>query len=415
MDHASGGRPGTWLTRGVAGIVLATFFSDVAHEMVTAVAPVYLATLGLGAAALGVMEGTADLLFSLSKLAGGVVGHHVPRKRGLTALGYGVTGVATAAMALAQSAAALVSLRGAAWVGRGFRSPLRDFLLADEVEPTHFARAYGVERSADMLGAVVGPLLAVALVAAAVPLRSIIAWSVVPAAIPVLSILLLARDRRGLLDSRAAAPARGASARIPRSFWPFLAAVFVFGLGDFSRTFLVLLGSRVFGDGAATVVLPSAVLVYALHNLVSAVAAYPFGHLGDRFPRRALLAFGYGVGAATNGLLAVAWGGAGALVAAVVLSGIYIAAEETLEKAVAAEILPREVRSLGFGILAAANAAGDMASSVYVGLLIDAGRTSLAFGIAATFGAAGFLLLVRIARGARRHATPTRRPDPSGA
>lgn len=70
-------RRSVWLGRGVLGIVLATFFSDVAHEMATATLPLYLGAIGLGAAALGVMEGFTDLRFSLSKLAGGWVGHHM--------------------------------------------------------------------------------------------------------------------------------------------------------------------------------------------------------------------------------------------------------------------------------------------------------------------------------------------------
>ena len=135
-----------WLTRGAIGICLATFFSDVGHEMVTAVAPAYLATVGLGATALGVMEGVADLLFSASKLLGGWVGHHARRKLAWAASGYALTSFATAAMALARTAGSIVGLRGVAWFGRGFRGPLRDFLLADEVGPTHYGRAYGVER-----------------------------------------------------------------------------------------------------------------------------------------------------------------------------------------------------------------------------------------------------------------------------
>ena len=78
----------SWVTRSVVGIILATFFSDVGHEMVTAVLPMYLSSVGLGAAVLGVMEGCADLLFSISKLAGGFVGHHVEKKRPWATLGY---------------------------------------------------------------------------------------------------------------------------------------------------------------------------------------------------------------------------------------------------------------------------------------------------------------------------------------
>lgn len=73
------------------------------------------------------MEGVADLLFSLSKLVGGWVGRRTEKKRGFATLGYLLTAAGTGALALAQSAAALISFRAAAWFGRGFRSPLRDF------------------------------------------------------------------------------------------------------------------------------------------------------------------------------------------------------------------------------------------------------------------------------------------------
>lgn len=150
----------SWISRTVVAIVVATFFSDVSHEMATAVLPLYLATVGLGPAALGIIEGLADFLVSLSKLGGGVVGHHVVHKRPWVTLGYLITTLATGAIGLVESLTALVGLRAAAWVGRGFRGPLRDDLLADAVEPTHFGRVYGLERAGDMLGAVAGPLAA---------------------------------------------------------------------------------------------------------------------------------------------------------------------------------------------------------------------------------------------------------------
>src|SRR5438093_13250453 len=77
-----------WITRGVVGIVVATFFSDVGHEMATATLPLYLGSIGLGAAALGLIEGLADLLFSLSKLAGGWVDRG--SKLGVLVFGYGL-------------------------------------------------------------------------------------------------------------------------------------------------------------------------------------------------------------------------------------------------------------------------------------------------------------------------------------
>jgi hypothetical protein len=93
-------------------------------------------------------------------------------------------------------------------------------------------------------------------------------------------------------------------------------------------------------------------------------------------------------------------------VAAVALSGVYLAAEQTLEKAAAAGLLPRELRSLGFGALACANAVGDMASSLYVGFLLQAGRPGWAFGLAASFGLAGVAWLGRLVRAGTGPARP---------
>jgi MFS family permease len=385
-----------WVTRGVLGIVVATFMSDVAHEMATATLPMYLGAIGLGAAALGFMEGFADFVFSLSKLAGGWVGHRTEKKRPLASLAYLVTALGTAAIALTQSLTALVSVRSVAWIGRGFRSPLRDFMLADEVGPTHFGRAYGVERAADMAGAVIGPVVAALLVWFGVEFRSVILASLAPALLAAGSFFFLTRDRRAPLDPAVEQP-RG-NTRLPRRFWLFTGAVALFGLGDFSRTFLIFVAAAAFAPSAdvAPGALSAAVLLYAAHNAVSAAAAYGAGALGDRTSKPRVLIAGYALGVLTNVVLSLSWGAVGPLLVAVSLSGISIAIQETLEKAVAAEMLPREQRSLGLGVLASANAVGDMISSVGVGLLLGAGHYRIAFLAPAAFGLAGLLWMIAL-------------------
>lgn len=384
-----------WVTKGVLGIILATFFSDVGHEMVTAVLPLYLTSIGLGPAALGVMEGAADFAFSLSKLGGGFAGHHVKHKKPLAAAGYTVTALGTAAIALVSSAFAVGALRVAAWFGRGFRSPLRDFLLADEVEPTHFGRAYGVERTADMLGAVAGPLLALGLLWIGVSIPSLIALSIVPALLAVFFIVGFTHDRKVAAPAVAAPPA---SHRLPRRFWLFLIGVLLFGLGDFSRTFLIFLVADQMGGSAIPGALTAGVVAYTVHNVVSGIAAFPAGRAGDRLPKWKVLAAGYGLGVVTNAVLAGASASLVGLAVAVVGSGAYIAVEETIEKAAVAELLPREQRSFGFGILACANAIGDMVSSLYVGSLLAAGHGAWAFGAAAAFGLAGTAWILVVGR-----------------
>ena len=385
-----GGRPSR-ISRTVVGIVLATFFSDFSHEMATAVLPLYLTTLGYGPAALGLIEGVADFLVSVSKLGGGVLGHHVRHKRPWASLGYLITALATWAMALVHSVLGLLTLRGIAWIGRGFRGPLRDYLLADTVEPTHYGRAYGLERAGDMLGAVAGPLMAALLVWGGVEFRTLIMWTIIPGLLAASSMFFLTRERSMPTGGRENIPAGSPRQPFPIGFWLFLVGVLLFGLGDFSRTFLIWLAAKGLGENPPHVAgsLSVAVLLYTLHNITSAAAAYPIGRMGDRGSRLRILVWGYGLGIATNVVLALFSGSLLWLVVVVLLSGIYIAVEETLEKAVAAQLLHRELRSLGFGILACANAVGDMVSSLYVGYLLEAGQAGWAFGIAAGFGAAG--------------------------
>ncbi len=384
------------LPRAVAAIAAASFFSDFSHEMATAVLPMYLGAVGLGPAALGVIEGVSDFLVSVARLAGGVAGHHLRRRRIPAAAGYLTTTLATAAIAFVKTLPGVAALRGAAWAGRGFRSPLRDHLLAEAVEPARYGRAFGLERTGDMLGAVAGPLGAALLLGLAFDFPTILLFTVVPGLVATGAMFFFTRaaDRPAPIPAGGRPKVRWRS--FPRPFCFFLIGVLLFGLGDFSRTFLILLAAGAAGAQEKGLGLGFAlpILLYAGHNLVSGFAAYPVGRLGDRHPKMQLLVSGYGIGVATNLLLAAGSSSLAVLIPAVLLSGIYISVEETLEKAVAAELLPSELRSLGFGALAAANAVGDLTASLYLGFLLQAGRPGLAFGLAAAFGLAGVLWLL---------------------
>jgi MFS family permease len=388
-----------WITRTVVGIVLATFFSDFSHELCTSILPLYLASLGLGAASLGMIEGVADFLISLSKLGGGLAGHRLRRKRPFVVAGYLLTGVATSAMGLVQTLPALLSLRVTAWIGRGFRGPLRDYLISEEVKQTHYGRAYGLERAGDMLGAVMGPLLASLLIWAGLSSSRIFLWALVPSLGAVGAVFFLVQERVPQETPRSeGAPTPKPS--FPRPFWLLLGGVWLFGLGDFSRSFLIWIAARSLGQGGPSIggSIPLAVLLYAVHNLISAAAAYPIGRWADRRSKLLILTAGYALGVATNVLLAVRGGQIAGVIVAIVLSGIYIAVEEVVEKSSVSQLLPRDLRSLGLGILACGNAVGDMVSSLTVGFLLDRGTPLLAFGLPAMAGSLGVLWLAAVRR-----------------
>src|SRR5437016_7128090 len=157
--NASGSKPVStcWLNRTVLGIGLASLFSDWSHEIATTLMPAFLATMGVAAAWLGLIEGLSDGLSSFAKMASGYYTDRLRRRKPIAVAGYVVTTLGTAAFGLATSAWHVLLARALAWFGRGVRTPVRKALLAGSVMKETYGRAFGFERMMDTLGAIVGP------------------------------------------------------------------------------------------------------------------------------------------------------------------------------------------------------------------------------------------------------------------
>ena len=369
-EPAVGAGKGAWLNRSTLGVALASLFSDVSHELATAVLPAVLLGLGAGPAALGLIEGSADGAATLAKLWGGHAADRATRRKPLASIGYLVTAVGVAAIALCTTWAQVLACRVAAWIGRGSRSAPRDVLMAEAAAPTALGKAFGMERAGDALGAVIGPLLAMALIAAGGEPQHIMLWSLVPGILAFLAIavVVVEKPRHHLAGAHAGFFANVRSTGAP--FRRYVAAVFAFGCGDFSRTLLILYATQhatgtLFSLSAGAL----AIALYVLHNAISAAASFPLGALTDRVGRRQVLVWGYILAAATTFGFAVLPPTPTVLALLFVGSGIYVACEEVAEKACAAELLPAAVKGTGMGVLAAANGVGDFVSSALVGTL----------------------------------------------
>ena len=149
-----------WLNRTVLGIGLASLFSDWSHEIATTVMPAFLATMGVAAAWLGVIEGVSDGLSSFTKMASGYYTDRLRRRKPIAIAGYLVTALGTASFGLATSAWHVLAGRAFAWLGRGVRTPVRKALLAASVTRETYGRAFGFERMMDTVGAIIGPATA---------------------------------------------------------------------------------------------------------------------------------------------------------------------------------------------------------------------------------------------------------------
>ncbi len=389
-----------WLNAGVLGIGGASLCSDTSHEMVTSLLPTFLTgTLGAGPAALGAIDGVADALTGLSKLAGGPLANDPGRRARLAAGGYLGTAVATAAIGLAVALWQVAVLRAVAWISRGLRSPARDMLLTDLASRDAYGRAFGVERAGDNTGAILGPVLAAVLVSV-IGIREAMLISIVPGLLAAASILVAARQVRRTLrpttGRRTLALNLGALRRA--GLGRVLTPVALFELGNVATTLLILRCGDLLRAGGmdATAAASLAILLYAAHNGAATLASIGGGQVADRLAARHVFMAGAAMYVAGYALFAAGWTGWPVLLVAFVLCGVGIGFAETAESTLIARALPDHLRGNGFGVLGLTQAMGDLGATLVAGLLWSLVSPAVAFGYGAAWMVASLLTSGRL-------------------
>jgi MFS family permease len=377
------------LTSGVAGVGAASLFSDAGHEIATSLLPTLLTgPLHAGPGALGAVEGVSDALVGLAKLAGGPLATNPDRRARIASGGYLGTALFTGLIGVASAVWQVGVLRALAWVSRGIRSPARDTLLVSLVPPAAYGRASGLERAGDNLGALIGPLLAAGLVSV-LGVRHTILLAAAPGVLAAAAITLAARE------ARSAVRAPGAGKRISFNLRQLhraglgrvLTPAACFELGNLATTLLILRATDLLHDDgrSLTGATSLAILLYAMHNAVAAVAALAAGHLVDRVGPRSVFAAGAIVYLASYAVFAVTEHSAAILAAAFAMAGIGVGAAETVESATVALSLPDELRATGYGALGLLQSAGDLGATLVAGLLWAAISPAAAFAYAAAW------------------------------
>lgn len=376
-------------------ISIASLLSDACYELIIPLLPAFLAVLGGGALALGAIEGIADGLASAFKLWGGAIADYSKRRRTLAASGYFGVGVFMPAIGFATTIVGVAVLRAAAWVCRGFRSPIRDTLLVDDTDPTHVNRAFGFQRAFDSIGAVIGPAVAMVLIAIKVPAHKAILFGFIPG-LAAGAMYFWVRERPRTTPPRERVVI--ALAGLPATFKRYLLGAGIFGIGNFSATLLVLVAMRAFTPHVGLVHATAfATALYLLHNTLNASFSYPASVISERVGAGRMLLIAFACYTVVGALIATAPNQPAAIVAAVVLAGLGIAILDPMEGTFATQLLPAARRGTGFGALAAINGVGDLLSSLGVGALWQFAGPGVAFGTSALLCCAGLVVLAPIA------------------
>jgi MFS family permease len=390
--------------RGVpSGVVVLGFVSllmDASSELVHALLPLFMVgTLGASMLVVGIVEGLAEATALVVKVFSGYLSDATRRRKPLVLAGYGLGALSKIAFPLAPSLGWVVGSRLVDRVGKGIRGAPRDALVADLAPPDARGASFGLRQALDTVGAIAGPLLAVAAMAAfADDIRAAFWIAVVPAALCVALIVLGVREPA---PSHAATPAAritlGDVRRLDRAFVFVTVVAAVLTLARFSEAFLVLRAQDV------GMTLGRAPWVMVAMTAVYAVFAFPAGALADRGHSPRLIRAGLAALIASDLVLAHAASPA-AVLAGAALWGLHMALTQGLLSALVAAVAPADLRGTAFGVFNLASGVALLAASAIAGALWDLAGPRYTF-----YAGAAFTIVAWLALTARQRELPSLR------
>ena len=322
---------------------LVSFFNDSASEMIYPLLPVFLTSyLGAGTAIVGLIEGIAESISSLSKLISGWLSDLWKKRKIIVIGGYGLSSLSRPIIGITTSWAQVLSLRFVDRLGKGIRTSPRDALLVDSVSEKERGKAFGFQRAFDHLGAVVGPIIAFTLLKAFhLNLRIVFLLAILPSIMILVLLIFFVKEKfpLGAVSKRLNLKEVKFSSR----FKFYLATLVVFTLGNSSDAFLILKAKEA---GVTVGFLP---LIWMGHNFIKAISAYPSGALSDKLGRKKIIIFGWFIYSLVYIGFAFSTGYL-SIIALFLLYGLVFGTTEGVEKAFVADLVPEKIRATGYGV-----------------------------------------------------------------
>jgi MFS family permease len=367
--------PGSESTpRNIYAFGVTSFLNDTASEMAYWVLPAFLASLGAGPGQLGIIEGLAESVASFAKLFSGYVTDRVSHRKPIVVGGYFVANAVKPLLALVSSWGQILGIRFADRFAKGIRGTARDVMVAETVDKSTLGSAYGLIQAMDSAGAIVGPLLALAVIGR-FGMRGVFAWAAVPGALCVIVAWAGIREvyRSPFVERRASSPvpsepSPAASAKsgwlpkLPGAFYYVLAVVTLFSLANSSDMFLVLRAGNI-GIPAS-----QAPLLGLVFNIMYTVLSWPAGKFSDRFSRSIIAAAGYFVFAIVYFVFALAPSQL-AIWLTMASYGLFYALTNPVLKALVVESVADDVRGRALGIFSFLTSVTTLLSSIITGAL----------------------------------------------
>jgi MFS family permease len=380
--------------RNVYALGLVSLFTDISTEMVFSVLPSYILGLpGAGYAVLGSIEGFAEFLSYALRSVSGVVSDTFRRRKVIAFIGYAVSTITKPFFAMASSALEVLLVRVSDRVGKAVRTSPRDALLSESVPANQLGKGFGIHRTLDQLGAILGPLLASSMIVVVGARVHDIFWlSLIPGVMALLVIIVVVKEKVSPLTTEPKMW-KGVRTVLRGRFPRLLLIVGVFSMGAFNFAMILAKADEI---GVSAAIIP---LVYAIINVTHVGIAIPSGMLADTIGREKVLMMGYGMFLLSALLLSQQITHSVHIVLLAIVYGLYMGIGETVQRAMIPTYAPAELKGTAYGIYYLVVGTGFFIANAVVGTLWTyagsavAARYSIGTSIAAI---AGMMLFLRL-------------------
>lgn len=407
MDSAAEQRIGFWrryrgLPRNVFALSLVSLLNDTSSEIIYPLLPAFLfLTLGATPFAIGMIEGFAESVASILKLFSGYLSDKFGNRKLPVFFGYSLAAVTRPLLAFVVSWPQVLVVRMTDRVGKGIRGAPRDALIAQDVEPARRGLAFGFNRAADHMGAVVGPIVAFLLLSyiAADPndptareYQRVFLYASIPVVFGLFVIVFFVREekRKPAIDDEI--QIKFSLREFDGNFKRFLWVVALFTLSNSTDAFLLLRAEQA---GIAPAMLPLLWMALHLSKVASSIAG---GNLSDKIGRKKMIVAGWIVYAAVYIGFAFV-GSAWQAWALFTIYGVYFGLTEGVEKALVADMVSEEKRGTAYGFYNLAYGITVLPASLLFGFLWSNVGVKTAFGVSAAISIIAAVLFLKVKTG----------------
>lgn len=383
--------------RNVFMMGLVSFFTDFSTEMILSILPLYLVNnLGVSRAFLGVIEGSSELTSYVFRMFSGALSDKFRKRKIFIIIGYGLSTISKPFFMFSSGWFDAFVVRATDRMGKGIRTAPRDALIADSVSESISGKAFGIHRTIDQMGAIVGPIVAFTILQF-MDIQAVFVLSLIPGVIAVIILIFFVKEVAiKKLSNTTIFENIGGLLKRNKSFVILLIVTGIFSLGAFNFSFILLKGSDL---GIGQSLIP---IVYAIINVAHTIIGIPAGVFADRLGKEKMLLIGYSIFAVSTILMAFSTNNFLYAFVLAAVFGLYLGVSETVQRAVIPKYVSSELRGTAYGLYNLVSGVCFFVSNITFGFLWDvygvnlAALYSLCLSIIAITGMAIFIKKCRL-------------------